>query len=169
MKRLIYTGLTLIIFSVVISSCKKEKNDAASLTKAWKVNDNKYNQLMSTGISPGTGFMLIATAEMPSGSNPVDVIQVYFKTRPVADGTYEIVYKETLGDLQDGETMVHIKEKSNDKETVAITEGNENKTITVKVESGKLNVTIPQLSALRGEDNGSKTESVTIEGNIVED
>lgn len=171
MKKVLFSLAAIGILAITATSCKKDdnKNTTTSLTKAWKVNDKKYDQLASMGMNAGEAYMFMAVAEMPgSGNSEVDRVLIHFKSKPSSDGSYKIVYKPELSDLLSDEVYILVGQKSEDLESVAITEGNEGKMLTVKLENGKMNVTFPKVTALRGPGNDSHNEQVTIEGNIVE-
>ncbi|MFN8297521.1 MAG: hypothetical protein U0T75_00350 [Chitinophagales bacterium] len=167
MKNVLQTLLTLAVITLFLASCKKDDDTNQTLSKAWKVNSQSYSQLTAIGANMGPVYALMAVEEMPGGSNPINSFTVYFKTRPTADGTYKVTYHANLADLLPDEAMINAKEKSGNTEAVA-TDANTGKVVTVKIEGGKLNITVPQVAGLRGPLTGSKNEAVTLEGNITE-
>lgn len=169
MKKLFYSLLMLTMLSLTFSACKKDKKndeDNGTLNKSWKVGDKTYKQGFSMFIPQGVATTLAAFTTIPSGDATVDNLQVIFKTKPTANGTYKIVYKPTYSELNADEVYVSAAEANGDKAAVA--KGDDNKTATVAVSGGKVSVTIPKVSAYYGPHNGSLNETTTIEGNIVE-
>jgi len=169
MKKLFYPLLVLAVLGLTFSSCKKDKKnneDGGSLNKSWKVGDKTYKQTFSMFQSLGPATALMAFATMPSGDATVDNLQVIFKTKPTANGSYKIVYKPNYSDLNADEVYVYAAEANGDKAAVA--KSDDNKTATVTVSGGKVSVTVPKVNAYYGTHNSSLTETTTIEGNIVE-
>ena len=173
MKKLFYLLLVLAMFGLTFTSCKKSKNNESnngSSSKSWKIGDHTYKQMMCMGEGKSGSYNLIAMANLnQSEANPQNnLILVQFLQRPIA-GTYKIMLKPGVTPAAD-EAVVSGIETINGVQYSATAE-NGSGTVTVKVENGKLNVTIPKVKAWykpNSDPLDANTPSTTIEGNIVE-
>ncbi len=91
MKKLLITSVlltTLGLYACVKTSTTPNNNNnptptPTTLNNEWEIKGNKYKMSLCMFIEP---TVLGAMETMPSGSNPVNNVAVYFKNKPAADG-----------------------------------------------------------------------------------
>lgn len=150
MKKILLGAAALSV--VFATSCKKSDDNNSSPSNSWTVNGTSHSASMVTKTST-TGASTLTAADA-SGNSFI----VVFKTYPTANGTYHV-----SGDIiPQNNTDVTIGVSGSTGQFFSL--GNDNVNATITVNSGKVNVSLPDTWV--GSVTG--TDSVKVNGNITE-
>lgn len=147
MKKLLITSVlltTLGLYACNKTSTTPNNNNnptptPTTLKNEWEIKGNKYKMSLCMFIEP---TILGAMETMPSGSNPVNNVAVYFKNKPTADGNYKVVFYADMDSLATDEVGIAVNVISNNSQYYAA--GTDNVQAKVTIVNGKVDFELPE-------------------------
>lgn len=150
MKKILLGAAALSV--MFATSCKKN-DDKGGPSSTFTLNGTSYtpSTVMKQSVSGMTAIM---------GTDNTNTFEVIFNTTPTASGTYKISETASAAD----EITVAAANGS----STTYTGLDNSATATVTVNSGKISVVVPQISAIRMNTSTMAMDTVKISGTLVE-